>query len=246
MDASLYLVSSVSKLHDDVWFLLCVFSSIDYKWVCSLVVYSCSEAKRVTAVLILNHCKTLLRGSNERAVVKVIQDPPTSSPPTLNILLPIITIVQGFVAMTWSSYFWKRDFCNNLRRTVLLPMVMLFIALLGIFLIWFKIPYASYINNCHWASQKFIFIIFFSSQINFVDLIDLLISKQFDDNDDVEGILKYLDKRKRINNRCFEDMWFSIDWDIAVYASDVARFCIDIPTWLFRKIFFNQYWNINN
>ena len=84
-------------------FAVC-FSSIDYKWVCSLVVYSCSEAKRVTAVLILNHCKTLLRGSNERAVVKVIQDPPTFSPTTLNILLPIITNVQGFVTMTWSSY----------------------------------------------------------------------------------------------------------------------------------------------
>ena len=94
-------------------FAVC-FSSIDYKWVCSLVVYSCFEAKRVTAVLILNHCKTLLRGSNERAVVKVIQDLPTFSPTTLNILLPIITNVQGFGTMTWSSYSWKGYFCNNL------------------------------------------------------------------------------------------------------------------------------------
>ena len=68
-------------------------------------------------------------------------------------------------------------------------MVMLFIALLGIFLILSKIPYSSYIINCHWASQKFIIIIFFLS---------IYISKRFDDNGDVEGISKYFNKRNRV------------------------------------------------
>ena len=79
MTVGCLVILAVISLEASRWcmiFAVC-FSSIDYKWVCSLVVYSCSEAKRVTAVLILNHCKTLLRGSNERAVVKVIQDPPT-------------------------------------------------------------------------------------------------------------------------------------------------------------------------